>query len=317
MIRAPTTRTTQNDMGEGLHNFGKILTAPDNVPILIMMATVIGYFWVAVKQARKNDREGVFEATQADRVQVWPYLVKVEFLMTLLIMIILTVWSITINAPLEEAANPTLTPNPSKAPWYFLGLQEMLVYFDPWIAGVMLPTFILIGLIVIPYIDINPKGNGYYTFKERPFAIATFCIGFLFLWVSLIVLGTFMRGPGWYFFWPWEFWDTHRVVALTNIDFFEVIGIPSKNVDGSFNLLQVALGGILTMSYLVALPIWIWKKYGKSMPTLKDLGPIRYGITIALFLMMVGLPIKMLLRLAFNIKYIWVFGIGHDLFFNI
>ncbi len=302
---------------EGLHNFLKILTQPDNVPIIIMMVSVLGYGWLGVKQARRNDREGIFEATQSDKVQTWPYLVKVEFLMTIGIMIMLTVWSITINAPLEEPANPTLTPNPSKAPWYFLGLQEMLVYFDPWIAGVMLPTFILIGLIVVPYIDINPKGNGYYTLKERPFSIAVFSIGFLILWVALIVLGTFMRGPGWYFFWPWEFWDTHRVVALTNVDFFEKFGIASKNVDGSFNLLQVLLGGVMVISFLVGIPMFIWEKYKEKKPVLREMGVIRYAITAALFMMMVGLPIKMLLRLALNIKYVWVFGVGHDLFFNI
>ena len=78
---------------------------------------------------------------------------------------LLLVWSLLVDAPLEEPANPTRTPNPSKAPWYFLGLQEMLVFFDPWHAGVVLPSFIIIGLMVIPYIDINPKGNGYYTFR--------------------------------------------------------------------------------------------------------------------------------------------------------
>ena len=81
------------------------------------------------------------------------------------------VWSITLNAPLEEPANPNLTMNPSKAPWYFLGLQEMLVYFDPWIAGVVMPTLIIVGLMVIPYIDTNPLGSGYYTWKQRKFSI--------------------------------------------------------------------------------------------------------------------------------------------------
>src|SRR6266480_2418001 len=164
-----------------------------------------------------------------DKVHTWPYLVRAEFIAGCVLLLVLMVWSITVDAPMEEPANPTKTPNPSKAPWYFLGLQEMLVYFDPWIAGVMLPTFILVGLILIPYCDPNPKGNGYYTFKERPFAIATFAIGFLILWVLLIVLGTFMRGPGWYYFWPWQFWDTHRVVALTNVDLWEALfGVPSK-----------------------------------------------------------------------------------------
>ena len=95
-------------------------------------------------------------------------------------------------------------PNPSKAPWYFLGLQEMLVYFDPWMAGVVLPTMIIVGLIAMPYIDFNQKGNGYYTFDERKFAMTTFLFGFVVLWVTLIVLGTFLRGPNWNFFGPFE-----------------------------------------------------------------------------------------------------------------
>src|SRR5256886_17688453 len=79
-----------------------------------------------------------------------------------------------LNAPLEEPANPNLTMNPSKAPWYFLGLQEMLVYFDPWIAGVVMPSIIMIGLMVFPYVDSNPLGNGYYTLRQRRFAVNMF-----------------------------------------------------------------------------------------------------------------------------------------------
>ena len=98
-------------------------------------------------------------------MHVWPYLLRIEFLAAIIVTVILMVWSITLNAPLEEPANPTLTMNPAKAPWYFLGLQEMLVYFDPWMAGVVFPSLIIIGLMVIPYIDANPLGNGYYTLQ--------------------------------------------------------------------------------------------------------------------------------------------------------
>ena len=118
---------------------------------------------------------------------------------------VLIVWSILLKAPLEQPANRAVTPNPSKAPWYFLGLQEMLVYFDPWLAGVVLPSLIIVGLIAIPYIDKNPKGNGYYTFAERKVEITMFLFGFVILWSSLIVLGTFLRGPNWNFFGPFEY----------------------------------------------------------------------------------------------------------------
>jgi len=250
-------------------------------------------------------------------VNAVPDLVRRAWIVTLGTIAVISIASVFIASPLEEPASSVKTPNPSKAPWYFLGLPEMLLYFDPWIAGVILPTIILIGLILIPYIDINPKGNGYYTFKERPFAIATFVIGFVVLWVALIVLGTFMRGPGWYYFWPWEYWDTHRVVALTNVDLVELVGLSSYNIDGSISQIQNLIGATIFFGWLVAIPLWVWKKYKNTSAVLQKLGPVKYATTMVLFLMMAGLPIKMFLRLAFNVKYVWVFGFGHDLFFNI
>lgn len=283
----------------------KIISKPDNVPIVLMLVLTIFYTWLAMKKAAKNDRQDLSEeAKQADKVQVWPYLVKVEFLGALFVMVILTFWSFLLDAPLEEPANPALTPNPSKAPWYFLGLQEILVYFDPWIAGVMLPTFIILGLCAIPYIDINPKGNGYYTFKERKFAILTFCFGFLLLWVSLIVLGTFFRGPGWNLFWPWEYWDTHRVVALTNIDFTELFGIPTRRVDDSLNPAAMVFGSVVILGwYSIAVILYYLKR---NSDLIKKMGPLRYSVTAFLFLTMMAVPIKIILRLTLNVKYILV-----------
>jgi hypothetical protein len=283
----------------------RIITKPDNVPIVVMLVLTLYYTWLAMARARKNDRQDLSEeAKLSDKVQVWPYLVKVEFLAALLIMAILTVWSITLNAPLEEPANPSLTPNPSKAPWYFLGLQEILVYFDPWIAGVTIPTLIILGLCAIPYIDINPKGNGYYTFKERKFAIVTFLFGFLVLWVSLIVLGTFFRGPGWNLFMPWEEWDTHRVVALTNIDWSELFGVPTRRVDDSLNPFAMLIGSATILGWFSFGGLYyLWKR---NSDTVKKLGPLRYAIVAGLFLIMMALPIKILLRLMLNVKYILV-----------
>ncbi|MBI2001357.1 MAG: cytochrome C, partial [candidate division NC10 bacterium] len=105
----------------------------------------------APPKAKPAPTSAVKKAQLEDRVHVWPFLVRNEWICTLIVMVLLTVWSIVINAPLEEPANPANTPNPSKAPWYFLGLQEMLVYFDPWMAGVVLPSLIIIGLMLIPY----------------------------------------------------------------------------------------------------------------------------------------------------------------------
>src|SRR3989337_2805502 len=192
-----------------MEQFIHILTRPDNIPIVGMLFLILYYYWWGMSQAVKTDQLGVNR--DIDKLHCWPYLTRVEFLASLIVMLLLTVWSITIDAPLEEMANPSKTPNPSKAPWYFLGLQEMLVYFDPWIAGVVMPTLIIVGLMAIPYIDANPLGNGYYTYKQRQFSIWAFLIGFLALWCVMIVIGTFIRGPGWMWFWPTQTWDHNRL----------------------------------------------------------------------------------------------------------
>jgi Cytochrome b(C-terminal)/b6/petD len=236
-----------------------------------------------------------------DKIHTWPHLVRAEFLMALFVTVALTLWSITIDAPLEEPANPTRTPNPSKAPWYFLGLQEMLVYFDPWHAGVVLPSLIIVGLMVIPFIDINPKGNGYYCFKERKYEILTFVLGFHILWVVMIIIGTFFRGPGWNLFWPWQRWDPHKVVALTNVDLPYLFGIRSYAVAVAFGLFVI---GLYFVAGVAAFYWWVLKLKGREF--LERWGMVRFTITALLFVLMLSLPAKMFLRLVFNVKYILV-----------
>src|ERR1035437_4297307 len=142
--------------------------------------------------------------------------------------------------------------NPSKAPWYFLGLQEMLVYFDPWMAGVVLPTLIIVGLMAIPYMDANPLGNGYYTFKQRKYSILSFFLGFLGLWVLMVIIGTFIRGPGWMWFWPGQTWDHNRLIFEVNRDLPDIVGIASiwgKIVFGAVAIgVYYLLGGALVYS---------------------------------------------------------------------
>lgn len=231
-----------------------------------------------------------------DKIYTWPYLTRNEFLCAIAVMAFLTIWSFGIDAPLEEIANPTKTPNPSKAPWYFLGLQEMLVYFDPWFAGVVLPTLIIIGLMAIPYVDVNPRGTGYYSFRERRFGILVFLFGFLVLWVALIILGVFFRGPGWNLFWPWQEWDPHKVAALTNVDLHSLVGI--RSAAGALIFGAIFVGGY----FVVSAAVYYFVRRGK----IAEEGWVRFGVKAFLFIMMMLLPLKMVLRLAFNIKYIWV-----------
>lgn len=238
-----------------------------------------------------------------DKVHTWPHLVRVEFLCALAVFVFMLIWSIFIDAPLEHPANPAKTPNPSKAPWYFLGLQEMLVYFDPWMAGVVLPSLIIVGLVLIPFIDINPKGNGYYTFHERKFAVTTYSFGFIVLWVVLMVVGVFMRGPGWNFFGPFTPWDAHKVVALTNID-LNMFLAQKLGLDILRNPTVAIIFGLMLIGFYYGIGVVYWVVNSKKNEFLQKMGVVRYGITAFLFLTMMALPIKMVLRWMFNIKYI-------------
>jgi hypothetical protein len=168
---------------------------------------------------------------------------------------------------------------------------------------VVLPGLIIVGLVALPFLDTNPKGNGYYTFKERKFAIASFLFGWLVLWVFLIQIGTFLRGPNWTFYGPFEYWDFHKVVAENNINLSEIIWIKLLNVGLPKNIfLREIFGIIVTFVYLFATIPLITKKWGAGM--LEKMGPIRYYLMIFLMLGMMSLPIKMYLRWFFNLKYI-------------
>ncbi|HWP24373.1 MAG TPA: cytochrome C [Candidatus Binatia bacterium] len=236
-----------------------------------------------------------------DKIHTWPHLVRMEFLCALFVLVVLLLWALMIDAPLEEPANPTRTPNPSKAPWYFLGLQEMLVYFDPWHAGVVLPSLIIVGLMVIPYIDINPRGNGYYCFKDRKWEILTFIFGFHILWVVMIIIGTFFRGPGWNLFWPWQKWDPHKVVALTNVDLPYLVGFRDYWWSAAFSLVVI---GAYFVGFIALFYLFVIKVKGKAF--LERWGLVRFSIAAGLLALMFSLPAKMFLRLAFNVKYILV-----------
>ena len=300
------------------HQLWEIASAPDNVPIVALIPLLAFYIYLGVKQARANDqliaqletdpalakthhrKAWPFRSGWQKEIHVWPFLLRVEFLAAIIVTIILMVWSITLNAPLEEPSNPNVTMNPAKAPWYFLGLQEMLVYFDPWIAGVVMPTLIIIGLIIIPYIDTNPMGAGYYTIKQRKFALATFGFGFLLLWVAMIIIGTFIRGPGWQWFWPGQTWDHSRLIYEVNRDLPDIFGITS-------NLGKLIFGAIVVGGYFAAGGLGLTLLYRRFMAKdFRRMSILQYSLMAAFMLMMVALPVKMLLRLLFHIKYVWI-----------
>ena len=229
--------------------------------------------------------EGVTLSKEKDAIEgrsVWPGLVFKEFLAIIAIVVLLIVWGLLVDAPLMLKADPTWTENPAKAPWYFLGLQELLVYFDPWFAGVMIPNFIMFGLIAIPYLDVQNKVSGGYTFSRRKKAILIFGFGY-FMWFALIFVGVFMRGPNWAFYWPWESWEVVKPIEEKLWSLHPIVGF-------------LALGGFFLVG--MALPALKYRDFFMRY------GIIRYSIMMGLFLLMLLVPIKILLRLVFNIRYV-------------
>lgn len=134
-----------------------------------------------------------------DSVFVWPHLLVREFFAAAAVTVMITMLSIVIDAPLQAPASPSTTPNPAKAPWYFLGLQELLHYFKPTTAGVLVPGLTLAALAALPYIDRNPSR----AYADRKVAIVTFTM-FLVFWAVITLAGSFFRGPGWAWIWPWQ-----------------------------------------------------------------------------------------------------------------
>src|SRR5438067_3052973 len=334
------------------HQIWKIVSAPDNVPIVAMLFLVPFFTWLGVRQAISNDRlintletdpklarthhrkAEPWRPGWAKELHVWPYLVRIEFLAAVIVTVVLYVWSITLNAPLEEPSNPNLTMNPSKAPWYFLGLQEMLVYFDPWIAGVVMPSIIMIGLMVFPYVDSNPLGNGYYTIKQRRFAVNMFAWGFL-MWILLIFIGTFIRGPGWIWFWPGQTWDHNTVVFDRNRDVHEVLGLTVANFPNYAGLMKwlviPAFGFLLVAGFYVLGGMffhWLMLRGAFKLRYLKSWSDLKRWATVSgeferkllantsllqymtfqffAVSVLLAMPVKLILRLGFTIKYVWV-----------
>ena len=300
--------------------FAGIVTRPDNVPI-VAMVFLLGFFtWLATAQAVRNDERlqrgrPPLEAEYGDSVLVWPDVVYLELIGMVIASVVLIIWSLALRAPLEQPANPVVTPNPSKAPWYFLGLQEMLVYFPPSIAGVILPGLIILGLMAIPYLDPNPKGSGYYTIRQRPFAYLVFQLGFLQLWILLILIGTFMRGPNWSFFGPYEPRDPYKVLSLSNVSLAEYFwaillgrGVPQVAPGSGLlaelgGLLRRELPGVIALAvYFIAVPLLLGRTVLRGLRL--EMGRGRYWIMVLLLMMMLALPLKMILAWTFNLSYV-------------
>ncbi len=221
---------------------------------------------------------------EGKELPVFPHLTFRELIATMVVILALMWIAMFFDAPLEELANPSKTPNPAKAPWYFVGLQELLAYFDPWVAGVTIPALITIGLMAIPFVGMGNDTKGVPGTTTRPgaFASTVFAIGVI-AWFTLIIIGLFFRGPSWQWYWPWESWAVHKPVVAVAKDLPLWLGVVMTSL---YFILGITLPRIFLMTFY------------------KQLGLVRYLITVFFVLSMFGVFGKIVLRLFFNVKYI-------------
>ncbi len=268
------------------------------------------------RPARRGMTEEQVKATQvaaerkraqmeSDKVLVWPDLVYAEFMSAIFLTVVLFVISLVFNAPLEEPSNPNKTPIPSRAPWYFLGLQEMLVYFDPWIAGVLLPSMIIIGLMLVPYLDTKPNvGTGTYSWKGREWQYIFFIGGFA-LWVSLIIVGQFFRWGPWAWYWPWEPREWTKVVA----EHLMWCPLHKNPPTPMFCLTGFLIYGVYN-ALMFTYPFWLrflHKGFGeRARNYYQKLGLVRFIIVMFFVSWTLFLPVKMFMRLVLKWKYLVV-----------
>ena len=221
---------------------------------------------------------------KGDQVAVFPYLVFEEFVSAVLISVGLMIWSLAQDAPLLSEANPGKTENPAKAPWYFVGLQELLVYFDPWIAGVAMPTLIIFGLMAIPYVDTSRNGVGEYNFNVRRLATGHFLFGFG-LWWLLIAIGQLLRGPNWQIYWPWQDWAVAKSAEEHLWSFPWWLGLPF-------------VVGYFAAGFWIPMRRWPW--------LYTSLGRARYATVMFFGLSMYAVPVKIFLRLILRVRYVLI-----------
>jgi quinol-cytochrome oxidoreductase complex cytochrome b subunit len=184
------------------------------IAVPAVTALIVNYhIWRVIKDGglahpsenRRADGEPVGQPQKSDSVvTTFPQVVYIELLVFLVLMVALLVASLLFNAPLEEEANPLTPSNPSKAPWYFLGLQELVGYSAFW-GGVGVPTVLMIYLLVLPYFDRRPAGIGVWFARERMVMIGVWTLILIGILVTT-ALGIYFRGPNWNFYWPWENW---------------------------------------------------------------------------------------------------------------
>ena len=226
-------------------------------------------------------------------VHTWPNLVRKEVLAAMAVALCLLALGALIDAPLDAPADPNAAPLELKAPWYFVGLQELLVYLEPWIVGGLLPALGLLALLALPFLDHAPANEG-FGIRRRPLAHAAFAAA-LFSWAALTIVGAIFRGPEWTFLWPWQGWDPRIAVPMAPRSLGDALGLSGNLATATavaavcFWLGMFALGGL-----------WLSRRQLSRAAS-----PRRAWLLAFLLAVFGGLAMKVLLQMVFGIRYVF------------
>jgi len=285
---------------------------PDNIAVMITFGLFLFFLWAGLGQAYWNDERRakglvVMEKRYRGRVYTWPDLVYTELIVAVLISAVLLFWSLLVPAPLEPPADPSITPSITKAPWYFVGLQELLVYTGEWIAGFTLPVLIFLSLLALPYLD-QRKGegrgvvaSGYYTVAERKLGIFAFLFGLWGIWMLLIFMGTFFRGPHWNWVGLFTSPEALPVMVVEKVNFSPVVWEVFSVAIPDSPLLRELPGILLLVGYLVLLTFLLGKfplRHFRQAVT-----PRKFYLVTTLLLLMFLIPTKIICYWWFDLGY--------------
>jgi hypothetical protein len=278
-----------------------LLNEPDAVALVLLTLGVGLTLVVGLAAGRRRDRHGGSSSPSVEDqrqavVTTWPHLLRLELVATLATMLFVAWWAIGLEVPLGPVADPGVTPKVAKAPWFFVGIQEMLQYFDAWLAGAVLPLLMIGGLCALPYIDHDTRESGRYTLRRRPVALAV-TLALVGLWILPMVVGLLLRG---------ENWSLQPVWGPQEID-VPPVHEPLLSLGALINLEgagQHLLGGSLILGPFIALAL-AWRR-ARRRPWAARLGLGRYLVAGSLLLVAVGVLLKVALHVTLDIRYLWV-----------
>jgi hypothetical protein len=274
-------------------SLGELLGEPDRLAFLLLLGLVLATLglggWLA-RRGRLRSFSDEERAAGAEPVACWPYLVRLELVAALATLLVVSWWAMFLPLELGPPADPTVTPALAKAPWFFVGVQELLQYFDPWLGGVMLPLLSLLGLAALPYIDRDPRGTGRH--ELRPAALIAL-LALLGLWLVPAGVGLFLRGEHWSWGPIWRSAVLDQPVAPVMASLGERLRLGPLGGQ--------VLGAALCLGPFLLLGLG-WRMLRDRFATL---GLARYLIAGSLLILLAGVGLKVVLVLALRARYLW------------